>query len=108
MTSTTIRLALAVFVVLSAALGMGCSGPQPTKAPSGVFHFSEVPHGVEGQALLLAIDNHLLPISRDLSLYYTTPQARPEPVLTPSRDDPSKPDYIATHFYGTVLFDQGK
>ncbi len=23
-------------------------------------------------------------------------------------DDPSKPDYIATHFYGTVLFDQGK
>ena len=87
---------------------MGCSGPQPTKAPSGVFHFSEVPHGVEGQALLLAIDNHLLPISRNLSLYYTTPQARPEPVLTPSRDDPSKPDYIATHFYGTVLFDQGK
>ena len=63
---------------------------------------------MQGQALLLAIDTHLLPINRNLSLYYSTPQTRPEPLLTPSRDDPSKPDYIASHFYGTVLFDQGK
>jgi len=32
----------------------------------------------------------------------------PEPVLTPSRDNPNAPDYLATHFYGTVIHDGDK
>src|SRR5690606_21056757 len=30
------------------------------------------------------------------------------PVLAPSRDDPNAPDFLAAHFYGTVLFDEGR
>jgi hypothetical protein len=58
--------------------------------------------------LLLAIDDHSLPWKKNLCYYLSKPTVRAEPVLTPSRDDPSAPDHIATHFYGTVLFDDGR
>jgi len=61
-----------------------------------------------GPAALLAIDDVSLPLKRHLCYYLSKPQVRPEPVLTPSRDNPPAPDYLAAHFYGTVLFDQGK
>ncbi len=102
MISRTLNIVLILFAVV---LAMGCSQSEPTSSTPGGFRFAAVPHEVEGDALLLAIDDHLLPIQRN---YYSKPQVRQEPVLTPSRQDPSKPDYIATHFYGTVLFDEGK
>jgi len=62
----------------------------------------------KGQAMLLAIDDVSLPLKYNLCYYMTKPSLHPEPVLTPSRDNPDAVDYIATHFYGTVLYDQGK
>ena len=60
------------------------------------------------QAILLAIDDVSLPLTKNLCYYFSKPQVRPEPVLTPSRDNPNAPDYICTHFYGTVLCDGGR
>ncbi len=99
---------VAVLLLLSAVLLIGCGEPKPAGSASETFQLSGVPHPVEREALLLGIDNHLLPIKRNLSLYYSKPKVRLKPVLTPSRDDPNKPDYIATHFYGTVLYDEGR
>jgi hypothetical protein len=60
------------------------------------------------EALLLSIDDHLLPLRRNLCLHLTRPQIRAAPVLTPRREDPSAPDHIGTHFYGTVLHEGGR
>ena len=57
------------------------------------------------QITLLAIDGHLLPFKRNLCFYMSKPCVRKEPVLVPSRDDPSAPDHLAAQFYGTVLRD---
>ena len=57
--------------------------------------------------LLLAIDDHSLPLKKSLCLYLSKPEVRAAPVLTPSRDDRDAPDFISTSFYGTVLFDDG-
>ena len=62
----------------------------------------------EDKATLLAIDNYALPLRKDLCYYLSKPTVRPEPVLSPSRDNPHATDYVATHFYGTVLQDGGK
>ncbi len=102
------RACLFLSVSLILGLGAACSGGGPGGTEADGFRFETVPGVVRGEAPLLAIDDHLLPLRRNVSLYYSKPEARLEPVLTPSRDDPGKPDYIATHFYGTVLFDQGK
>jgi len=59
-------------------------------------------------ATLLAIDDYSLPLRRNLCYYLTKPSYRREPVLTPSREDRDAPDFIGTHFYGTVLLDEGK
>ena len=48
--------------------------------------------------LLLAIDDHSLPWKKSLCYYLSKPEARAAPVLTPSREDPSAPDHIASHF----------
>src|ERR1043166_2629494 len=58
--------------------------------------------------MLLAIDDEMLPWKRGLCYYLSKPQVRAEPVLWPRRDDPNAPDQLATHFYGSVLYDQGK
>ena len=63
---------------------------------------------VDGKALMLAIDDHWLPFKRNLCYYLSKPDIRKQPVLAPSRDNPNAPDYQATHFYGTVLLDEGK
>jgi hypothetical protein len=57
---------------------------------------------------LLAIDDFSLPLKKDLCYYLSKPKVRAEPVLSPSRDNPHATDYLATHFYGTVLQDGGK
>ena len=61
-----------------------------------------------GQAMLLAIDDYSLPLKRNLSYYISTPKVRPEPVITPSRDDPNAPDSVAAHFYGGVVYEAGR
>ncbi|MCA9445541.1 MAG: hypothetical protein KC931_00400 [Candidatus Omnitrophica bacterium] len=72
------------------------------------FHFPTTGISVEDQAVLLAVDDVSLPLKRNLAYFITKPTVRDEPVLTPSRDDRDAPDFLATHFYGTVLHDQGK
>jgi hypothetical protein len=63
---------------------------------------------VEHRATLLAIDDYSLPLKKDLCYYLSKPKVRPEPVISPSRDNPHATDTLATHFYGTVLQDGGK
>lgn len=57
---------------------------------------------------LLAIDDHALPLRRELCYFLSQPAVRAEPVLTPSRDNPHATDGVAAHFYGTVIRDGGK
>ena len=95
------RLALAMGLALAAAAGL-------CLADGEAFSFPATGIRVNGEAVLLAIDDLSLPLKRDVCLFLSKPAVRPEPVLTPSRDNPSAPDYLATHFYGTVLFEEGK
>lgn len=71
------------------------------------FSFPSTGVSVEGDAVLLAVDDVSLPLKRNLAYFITKPEVRAEPVLTPSRDHRDAPDYLATHFYGTVLHDEG-
>ena len=93
-----------VFVFCLAAIFSAGTG----HASEGEFTFPSTGIRVSGQATLLAIDDASLPLKRDMCLYLSKPAVRPEPVLTPTRDNPNAPDYLATHFYGTVLFEEGK
>ncbi|PYV07494.1 MAG: hypothetical protein DMG07_28665, partial [Acidobacteria bacterium] len=72
------------------------------------FEFPTTGASADGNALLLAIDDILLPLRYNLCYYLTRPEIHPEPVLTPSRENPTAPDFLAAHFYGAVLEDQGK
>lgn len=60
------------------------------------------------QTLLLAIDSVSLPLRRNLTLHITKPYVHPEPVLTPRLNEHKMPDHLAAHFYGTVLYEDGK
>jgi hypothetical protein len=84
------------------------AGEHARSGASRSFAFPTTGVEADGQALLLAIDDHLLPVRENVSIYLSKPAVRKEPVLTPSKDDPKAPDQLATHFYGTVLHDQGK
>lgn len=81
--------------------------PASLGGPHG-FYFPSTGVRVAKQAVLLAIDDRLLPLRKNLCYYLQKPKVRPEPVLTPSRDNPKAPDHTATHFYGTVLQDAGR
>lgn len=72
------------------------------------FRFPSTGVEVAEQAILLAIDDVLLPLKQHLCYHITRPQVRPEPVLAPSRDNPQAPDSCAAHFYGTVLHEGNK
>ena len=58
--------------------------------------------------LLLAIDDHLLPLRHCLCYYISKPDVRKEPILLPRIDDPLAPDCVGAFYYGTVLHDEGK
>jgi len=58
--------------------------------------------------MLLAIDDVSWPLKHNLCYYLTKPTLHPEPVVTPSRDDPDALDYMGAQFYGAVLHEQGK
>ena len=72
------------------------------------FRFPASGVRVEDQAVLLAIDDVSLPWKKNLCTYLSKPKVHPEPVLTPSGHNRDAPDYLGTHFYGTVLLDEGK
>jgi dienelactone hydrolase len=81
--------------------------PTLAQAQKG-FVFPTTGVSVDGQVVFLSIDDVSLPLKRNLRCTLAHPTVRPEPVLTPSRDNPNAPDFLATHFYGTVLFDRDK
>jgi len=72
------------------------------------FRFPTTGVGCDRRALLLAIDDVLLPMRRGLCYYLSKPSVRAEPVLLPSHENPAAPDSHAAHFYGTVLEEGGK
>ncbi|HRE08178.1 MAG TPA: hypothetical protein PKX00_21350, partial [Opitutaceae bacterium] len=96
------RMLAAAGLLASSAVGVG--------APSlgRDFYFPSTGVRVEGQALLLAIDDHLLPLRDQVVEHLSKPAVRREPVLAPSKDDPLAPDQVAAHFYGAVIHDQGR
>jgi dienelactone hydrolase len=90
-------------VLLSMTFGQGASEPS-----TPCFFFPATGVRSETSAVLLAIDDASLPLKKGLCYYLSKPKVRRDPVLTPSRENSLAPDSLAAHFYGTVLFDQGK
>jgi len=72
------------------------------------FYFPSTGATVEKQALLLSIDDYLLPIRENVGIYLSTPKTRKEPVLVPSKENSAAPDQVAANFYGAVLHEEGK
>lgn len=58
------------------------------------------------RAVMFAFDDSCFPFRHNLHCELTKPEVREQPVLTPG--GPDDPDSLASHFYGTVLFDEGK
>ena len=86
----------------------GSTAAGENKAASSGFHFPATGVCVDKQAILLAIDDVSLPLKENVCYYLSKPKVRKEPVLAPSRDNPTAPDHLAAHFYGSVLYDEGK
>lgn len=57
------------------------------------------------EKLMLAIDDTMFPLQKGTCLYLSKPDIREEPVLRPSAFESNAPDNCATHFYGTVLYE---
>jgi len=92
---------------LAALLGLAVAA-LPAFAADRSFYFPTTGVRSEGRALLLAIDDQLLPLRENTVEHLSKPKLRKEPVLSPSPDDPHAPDQVAAHFYGSVLHDNGK
>jgi hypothetical protein len=109
---TTLRVSLKCLAALCAIVLLArCTSTVDSTPPGGggrSFSFPTTGVAVDGQAMLLAIDDQLLPLRENVSYYLSKPAIRKEPVLAPSKADDKAPDQLATHFYGTVLQDQGK
>lgn len=72
------------------------------------FVFPTLGTRTDGRSVLLAIDDHSLPLRNNLCYYLSKPAVRSEPVLTPSFENSDAPDHSHAHFYGTVLQEGGK
>lgn len=96
------RLGLTALIIATLASTVR-SEPTATK-----FHFPTIGSSAEGEATLLAIDNYSLPLQKNLCYYLSKPKVRKEAILQPRRDDPTAPDSVAAHFYGTVIQENGK
>ncbi len=59
------------------------------------------------QPVLFAIDDHYFPLKSNVCHYLSKPEIIKQPVLTRS-EQADAPDALAAHFYGTVLYDEGK
>ena len=92
-------------IVIWLAIAFGCCG----SAPSDVIDVAKPgTRAGEQQVVLLAIDDHALPLRDNVCLYLSKPALREEPVLKPERDNRNAPDQLAAHFYGTVIKDGDK
>src|SRR5688572_12759639 len=72
------------------------------------FEFPTTGVNATGGALLLAIDDVLLPLRDSLCYYLSRPSIRRQPVIEPSLTNKTAPDHLAAHFYGSVLAEAGK
>ena len=83
---------------------------QPSVSGPGTqdFYFPSTGVTVAKHAVLLAIDDYLLPLRDNVCSYLSKPAFRPEAVLRPSRDNPLAPDQVAAHFYGAVIHQRGR
>ncbi|TNJ67557.1 hypothetical protein FE784_04025 [Paenibacillus hemerocallicola] len=70
-----------------------------------MFYFQSTGIAAE-RASLFSFDDSCFPFRKNVCVHMNKPIVRPEPVLTPG--GPGEPDSLASHFYGTVLFDEGK
>ena len=95
-------------LVASTLVVWGASPAAGADARSQDFHFPTTGVAVAKEALLLAIDDCLLPMRENVGLHLSKPVCRAEAVLRPSKDDPFAPDQVAAHFYGAVLHEGGK
>lgn len=93
---------LSVFAILACLTADG-----PALADDSI-RFPTIGTSAEQTATLLVIDNHSLPLRKNLCIYMSKPRVRKEPVLRPNRNNPDAPDWRYAIFYGTVLHDQGK
>ncbi|RKN66052.1 hypothetical protein [Paenibacillus ginsengarvi] len=59
------------------------------------------------QPVLFAMDDYYFPLKSNVCHYLSKPEIIEQPVLTRS-DRVDAPDSLAAHFYGTVLYDEGK
>ncbi len=98
---TSIRLLAWAMAAVASSLSVQAEQPD-------AFVFPTTGVTVTKQAVLLAIDDVSLPLKRNVRCVLSKPAVLPEPVLTPNRENPNAPDYLAAHFYGTVLFDQDR
>ncbi len=89
-------------VLVGALLQLSTHGADPA------FRLPESDLTVGDAVVLLAIDDQSLCDRQNVVLTLNQPTVRREPVLTPERGDLKAPDSMASHFYGTVLHDQGK
>ncbi len=91
-------------------MAAACSSlvPVARSAAADGFYFPATGVTVEREALLLGIDDYLLPLRENVGTYLSTPKYRQEAVMRPSRDNPLAPDQVASHFYGAVIHDNGK
>lgn len=100
------RFLLNIFLTVS-TLSTGFSAMSAV-AGGGDFYLPESKLTVSNQVMLLAIDDQALQKRENLTLSLNKPEIRQPPVLTPESGNLSTPDSMASHFYGTVLHDQGK
>src|SRR5262245_58543726 len=105
------KLTSVMALILAGLLFLQCSGGRDSAPASGsnsTFSFPSTGIAVEKQAMLLALDEVLLPLRENVSYYLSKPEVRKEPVVRPSRQNPKAPDQVSADFYGTVLHDGGK
>lgn len=103
-------------VLLSLLLFVPSCDSQPQESTSVSRHgdkastikFPTLASQTEEQAVLLAIDDHSLPIKKNLCFQLSEPKVYREPVLEPSWNNPKAPDQAGAILYGTVLFDQDR
>lgn len=98
----------ALWILAPVAILFAGAAPPDSQGGRETFSFPTTGVKAERRAVLLGIDDVLLPLKRNLCFYLSKPTVRREPVLTPNRENRDAPDYLATHFYGTVLEEAGK
>jgi len=99
------KLSSVLFIVFFVVVSSGAAGAANSAT---AFYLPESKLTVRDQVTLLAIDDQSLQQRENLVLTLNKPEIRQAPVLTPESENPNAPDSMATHFYGTVLHDQGK